>query len=648
MGHRGQHRPTALKKRLVADIETNGLLDKLTKLHSITIEDLDTGETWSCAHDPRYTSIEEGLAILSEADEIIGHNWIAFDDPAIRKVYPHWECKATLIDTMICTRTMWPDLWDRDTKLFEAGKLEAGLRKRHSLKAWGQRLGIMKDDFKSTDNWQTWSVEMQDYAEQDVTVTTALYRLILSKGDGWTDGLKLEHSFFKILEAQQKQGTPFNMAAAPALLETLVTRHGELEAELVNTFGSWEVKSFTISKRTFHRAIPGTWVTEARYSDKTGKRLKDYEGPERELIKEGDKMWKSKTITFNPGSRDHIAKVLKERFKWKPKKFTKTGKPEVSEETLSGLEHIPEAALVIEYLMVTKRISALSSGKEAWMRLAKLGDDGVYRIHGKINHMGAATSRVTHSRPNISQVPSLHNPKGPVPYGRDCRELFITTPGLKLVGADASGLELRCLAHYLGRFDGGYYTDLLLNGDPHTAMQLAAGLDSRDQAKTFTYALLYGAGDRKLGRIIDPTASPKLQTEIGSDARAGAEEKIPGFGRLTKGVKSKAKKTGTIKGLDGRIIPVRHAHAALNTLLQSCGAIVMKRATVIKPSLCTEYPWTQLMFNHDEWQDEVLPEDAERHGQNCVEAIKLAGEYYNMRCPLDGEYNIGDNWAATH
>lgn len=619
------------------------------------MEDPDTGETWSCADDPRYTSIKEGLAILSEADVIIGHNIINFDIPALHKVYPDWTYKGDPFDTIIATRTIWPDLWKKDTKLVEAGRLDSQLRTRHSLLSWGQRLGIMKDDFKTTDNWQTWTKEMQDYGEQDVTVTTALFKLIESKGDQWKEPLQLEHDFCRIIEAQEKQGCVFDLHAATELHGKLNALKLDLEETLVETFGTWEVKSFTVSKRTHRRKIPGTWVTKERYSEKTGKRLKDYEGPETELIQAGDKMWKSKTITFNPSSRDHIAKVLKERYGWKPEVFTKGGKPQVDEDMLGGLAHIPEAKLIIDYLTLQKRISMLADGKQAWIKLAKRSNDGQQRIHGRISHMGAATSRVTHSKPNVSQVPAVRSP-----YGKECRALFTTTPGYKLVGTDASGIQLRCLAHYLGRFDEGVYAGIVTSGDPHTATLEAVERGTRDNGKTFFYAYIFGAYDKKLGSIYLPGDTAKEQKALGAKLRAKVENNIDGLGALAHSIHSKIakldsngrltilKKDAAIRGLDGRMVPIRSVSASLNSALQSAEAIIMKRATLIKQDICVGYDWRQVMFNHDEWQDECEPDFADLHGQNCVEAIRLAGEFYNLRCPLTGEYSIGDNWAETH
>lgn len=618
------------------------------------MRDPDSGETWSCCDQPGYMSIRDGLAILAEADVIIGHNILKFDLPALALVYPSWSPKQGVVirDTLTLCCLIWPDTYEKDSKLADRGKLEKHLIKRQSLKAWGQRLGVMKDDYSG--GWDLWSKEMQDYAEQDAEVTTALWNLIESKNYS-DEAIELEHDFQQIIIEQTANGFPFDFDKAVKLQGRLAERRLELEEELVETFGSWWVRTSPLqygSSMNRKRADLGE-VTIRRFSEKTGKELKPYVGPVIETIEKGLEYCPLRRVTFNPGSRDHIAKVLMERFGWKPPAHTANGKPKVDEDTLSGLDNIPEAALIIEYLMIKKREGQLGEGQNAWLRLAKRDDDGVWRLHGDVNTNGAVTGRCTHSRPNVTQVPSIKNAKGVVPFGKDCRELFIPGPGFVQVGADASGLELRCLAHYLGAFDGGNYTDLLLNGDPHVAMQEAAGLPSRDTGKRFGYAYLYGAGDVKLGSIIDPAASTAKQRKLGKAARASAESKLPGLGTLIKRVKTRAR-SGELRGLDGRLIPVRSAHSALNTLLQSAGAIVMKKATVVLHEIAGSNGWEhgtdfrQMAHVHDEIQSAVLEGIADEFGQAVVDAIIHSGDHFNFRCPLDGEYKIGRSWADCH
>jgi DNA polymerase I-like protein with 3'-5' exonuclease and polymerase domains len=208
------------------------------------------------------------------------------------------------------------------------------------------------------------------------------------------------------------------------------------------------------------------------------------------------------------------------------------------------------------------------------------------------------------------------------------------------VGVDASQLELRMLAHYMADEE---YINEIINGDIHTVNQNLAGLKSRDQAKTFIYALIYGAGDEKIGSVVGGNR------EEGRRLRERFLSGNPPFKALKSRVERAATK-GFLKGLDGRKIFLRHKHAALNTLLQGGGAILMKQGLVLLDELLKlntiDYKFVANI--HDEWQIEVKESQAECVGVFGIEAIEEASKYYNMRCPLTGEYNIGDNWYETH
>jgi DNA polymerase I-like protein with 3'-5' exonuclease and polymerase domains len=344
-------------------------------------------------------------------------------------------------------------------------------------------------------------------------------------------------------------------------------------------------------------------IVEERWSEKTGKRLKDRVTP------------------FNVASRQQVAERLSAKGAvWND--TTPSGKPKVDETTLKQNEHVPEAVLVLEYLTLQKRYGMLKSWLDA------VQDDG--RIHGRVNTCGAVTGRMTHSSPNMAQIPSdsLY------------RQCFVVPEGSKLVGIDASGLELRMLAHYMNDAE---YTDLILNGDIHTYNQEAAGLETRAQAKTFIYAFLYGAGDAKIGSI------------VGGSSRKGAQlkdrflDKLPSLSMLINKV-ARHGVIGSLPGLDGRRVLIRSEHAALNTLLQSAGAIVMKQALVIATDKLATYgyPYKLVAQVHDEFQVEVPEEYAQQVGAVFRNAIREAGRQLNLRCPLDGEFNIGNNWAETH
>lgn len=591
---------------LIFDLETNGLLDDVTTIHCMVIKDTETNEVSSYIG----SHVSLGLDRLQDADLLVGHNVIKYDIPVIEKLYPRFKVdKSKVFDTLVATRLIWSNIKDHDVKLMREEKLPKKLYGSHSLEAWGHRLGNYKGDYKG--GWETFSQEMLDYNIQDVEVTDTLYQKILSKEYSRT-ALELEHGVAWLMAKQERNGFHFDTPKAALLYSKLVQRRGELERELKDYFGSWVVQLPDFIPQVNNKKLGYT---------------------------KGVPVKKSKTIEFNPSSRDHIADRLINLYGWKPIDFTEGGKPVVDENVLSTLDY-PPCKLLTEYLLIQKRAGQLSEGQQAWLKCEKNG-----KIHGSVNSNGAVTGRATHAYPNIAQVPS-----GGSQYGPECRELFTVPSTWFLVGADASGLELRCLAHYMAKWDGGKYGDVLLNGDIHTANKEAAGLAERNQAKTFIYAFLYGAGDAKIGTI------------VGGDAGAGRKLKhkflrsLPALGRLVEAVQEASKK-GFLTGLDGRKLHVRSSHAALNTLLQSAGALICKKWLLIleedlqaagfKHGWDGDYAFSAWV--HDEVQIACRTKEvAETVAKLAVDAVRKAGEAFEFRCPLAGEAKIGRNWSETH
>jgi DNA polymerase I-like protein with 3'-5' exonuclease and polymerase domains len=541
------------------DIETN---TKHDHIWCCVTKTGDSIEVWTEA---------KGLRdFLRQDDLVITQNGIGFDCPLLNQ---YWNTKIRLSqckDTLIMSRLINPNR-------------EGG----HSLEAWGQKLGYPKIDFKDYDAGL--SDEMVQYCIRDVELLEKVYYELEKEKHtlGFSDqSVDLEHKVAAIISRQERRGFRLNVPYAMVLASTLRDKAGTIERELQSVFPP---------------------IVTERYSDKTGKRLKD------------------DVEVFNPGSRQQIAKRLQEKG-WKPEKFTEKGQAIVDEVVLSKVD-IPEAKQVAEFLLLQKRVAQVSS----W--LESVGDDG--RVHGRVITNGAVTGRMTHHSPNMAQVPSSSSP-----YGEECRSCWTVDEGYKLVGIDASGLELRMLAHYMKDAD---YVREVCEGDIHTKNQNAAGLPTRPQAKTFIYAFLYGAGPAKIGSV------------VGGGAKEGQRlidsflNNTPSLKTLRAKVERMAEK-GFLPGLDGRQLQVRSAHSALNTLLQGAGAIVMKQAlAILDQSIKKNYIDAHFVANvHDEWQIEVQEEDAELVGKLGVQAIQQAGEVLKLRCPLTGEFRVGNNWKDTH
>lgn len=336
--------------------------------------------------------------------------------------------------------------------------------------------------------------------------------------------------------------------------------------------------------------------------------------------------------------RDLIAKQCL-KLGWKPTKFTDGGKPRLTDggqpvETLSRIGDFGE--FLSEWYVYNHRQSSIRG------YLKHIRKDG--RIPSVCNPCGTNTFRAKHSViANIPRVTSL--------FGKEMRELFGVPRGRLQVGADLSGIELRCLAHLMGDLA---YIDLVVNGDVHTFNQEAIGLnpggEGRDIAKTFIYALIYGATDKKLGKVIGGTQKD------GSKARRALMTRLPRLDKLIKRI-SKFAERGWVPSLDRRKVYVRRdfqgrvdTRTALNTRLQSDGAILSKRAMVIadEKRIINRWDAHQIIWYHDELQYETDPEIGADVGGMLVESMEEAGRYYNMKLPITGEYKIGHNWGDCH
>ena len=587
--------------RLTYDCEADALLDELTVIHSLCIQDIVSGKEYSFADQDGYRPIAEGLAMLENAQEIWAHNGICFDTRALRKVYPTWWFKGKSMDTLVMSRLLFPDLWDKDMRSRKIGNKK--LWGSHGLEAWGYRVNVQKGDFGKQNGWEHWSEEMQRYCEQDVRVLTALVKLF--EGMGYAQkAIDLEHEFQEIIADMEINGVPFDVPAAEKLAAEITIDVEKYRIEVAETTPPWE----------------------EIFMPKSNNKTRGY-------VK-GEPFIKYKP--FNVGSRQQIIKYFKEKYNWEPDEFTDKGNPKIGEDTLRALPYV-EADLFANYFERAKVLAQLSTGKQAWLKNVVNG-----RIHGRVNTVGARTRRCTHSGPNLAQVPSPRAWRGD-----DCRRLFYAPEGWVFVGADMSGLELRMLAHYLHPYDGGEYANQVLNGDIHTINQEAAGLPTRDNAKTFIYGYLYGAGDEKIGEIVDPLANQTAKKARGKQLRSSFLRRLPALKRLGDAVKVAHRQRKGVNAPDGGYILSISEHSALNTLLQGAGAVACKMWAIVTWEMIREQGLedkVQAVLNvHDEQQMLVKEGYEEQVGKIMEQATTKAGERLGFKIRLDGEYKSGRN-----
>ena len=547
-------------KRIVVDIETDSL--DATTIHCVVIK--EGGEVHTYTPD----NLSDCVGHIEAADIIVMHNGVSFDAPVLKRLLNVDIPLNKIRDTLILSQMVNP--------MRDGG---------HSLEAWGKSLGYPKIDYQ---DFTCYTEEMLKYCIRDVEITDKVYISLLPNLKMFSPrSIKLEHQIRAVIDQQERNGFQLNVQEAMILMGRLSDEAEGIKADLQERFPP---------------------ITEVRYSEKTGKRLKD------------------KVTVFNPASRKQIAERLSE-LGWKPHAHTDKGHPIVSEEVLERVD-IPEAKLVARYLLLEKRVSQIKS----WIEAAD--DEG--KVHGRVLTLRTITGRMAHTSPNMAQIPAVYSP-----YGKECRDVWTTScDNNVLLGCDASGLELRCLAHYMNDPE---FTREVIEGDVHTANQRAAGLPTRDNAKTFIYAFLYGAGAAKIGKIVNGSSKDgqKLINTFLTN--------MPALKVLRNKV-SKLATRGYVIGIDGRVLQIRSEHAALNTLLQGAGAIICKEwlKYITLQATKRNLDYRLVASIHDEYQFEVRKDQAEEFGEVTKKAMKLTEESLHVRCPLDSEYKVGNTWAETH
>jgi DNA polymerase I-like protein with 3'-5' exonuclease and polymerase domains len=597
---------------LIFDCETDGLYDQATKVHCIVIYDLNLEQTFSYGPD----SIAAALAHLATADVLIGHNVIFYDIPVLQKLHS-FDSKSRIVDTLICTRLIWPKelLYELDTEQYT--EVPKKLRGSAGLKAWGYRLADNKINFK---DFLEYSQEMLDYCIQDVAVTTKLFKRIQEQNYA-EPALKLEHDFALAINKQIRSGVPFDLDAALDLVDDLRAKQSKLETQLKELFPpieheSWFTPKVNNANRGYVKGVPFRKVT----------------------VEE-----------FNPGSRQQIADRLRNQYGWVPEQLTEKGNPVLNDDVLAQLPY-EETKTLAEYMLIDKRLGQIADGNNAWIKLVNSDD---LRMHGDVVTNGCITGRCAHRYPNMGQVPAGYSP-----YGKECRSLFYAPNGWDLIGIDAKALELRCLAGYLAIWDNGEYASLVVNPevDIHTYNQEQFGVETRDISKRLLYGMLYGCGAVKAGTIIDPNEKdPDKLKRLGRNAIDGFMNGVPALKKLKEQIESTLTERKYLIGLDKRALYCRSSFKGLNVLLQSAGAILMKQVVVnihnnIEQNLGLPYGkgWEQLLMIHDEVQLTCYSEYTEAIREQAMMAFPQAQEFFDFRCLIEGDSRVGHNWAETH
>ena len=638
---------------LVFDIETNGLYADVTKLFCLSVYNTDTQEMKQYDDVHAEQGVHELYAAWKRGVCLCGHNVINYDLPTLAKLFPWFEITHDMhkdvVDTLVLSRLIYSHIEDMDAGLIRKKQLPSKLYKSHSLKAWGYRLGELKGTYgEEEDAWACYNPEMLAYNKQDVVVTVKLYEK-LSSYDYAPKAIKLEHEVAWLMSKQEKNGFPFDLNKAKELEATLRARAGVLTAKLIQIVPRIPDKIF-VPKRDNKRLGYKAGVPVQKYKD------------------------------FNPNSRQQIEWLLRAHYGYSPANIDcydvedtyaddvdfSQCRLKINDESMKFMKEDPQApdevkavvSVLEESLMLKKRLGQLADGKNAW--LSMIGKDG--NIHGSVIPNGAVSGRATHSRPNVAQVPHVGSP-----YGKECRELFRVPDGWWQAGIDACGLELRCLAHFMYKYDGGQYAHTILNGDIHTMNQKAAGLPTRNQAKTFIYAYLYGAGDYKIGKIIGGTAGQ------GKQIKKKFNKAIPAIAKLRQAVENalvdpidyrqchgKPKVTWKrhfLYGLDRRKLHVRSPHSALNLLLQSAGALICKKWIVTTEERLLarglRHGWNGdfalMAWIHDEQQIACRTEEiAKIVCEEAQQAMRDTQKYFNFHVQLDTEGIIGHNWFDCH
>jgi len=443
----------------------------------------------------------------------------------------------------------------------------------------------------------------------------------------WERALQIEQDIQRVMSKQAHYGVYFNKQQAEDLVDELTYVMEELEEEILPLFHmDLEIP--------YKHPVNKPFLKNGDYSINVKRWFEDDDNSRGSTV--GGPFSRIRWTRLALSKRQRVCNQLLE-MGWKPTFKTDKGNPQIIRQGVVCPALCKIKGGIGEQLSQWYIYSHRRGQIKGWLKLLRTDN----RLSASAIVCGTNTGRMRHRV--VVNVPKAASY---VAYGSEMRELFTVPDTSKiLMGVDAAGLELRMLCHYMNDKE---YTRILLHEDIHSHNQRTAGLPDRDSAKTFIYAFLYGAGDAKLGSIVGGGARK------GRELRARFLSGLPTLERLTTRV-SKASERGYLRGIDDRRVYMRRGdrgeiqtHKALNTLLQSTGSIVMKMAAIVFDEMSKDYDCHQVLNMHDEFQIEALYEDLDVLWHMMEESIKIAGEIFELRIPLEGECKVGINWAMTH
>lgn len=593
---------------IVADVEADNFLDEAKNIWQLTLAERQPSGVW--VYDSyHHETLTAGLKRLQQAEQVVGHNFIAYDVPLIHKLTGVVINTDNVVDTLVLSRLGNPNRPEG-----------------HALGSWGQRLGIPKP---AHEDFSKWTPEMEHRCLKDVEINVKVFEILEPMLTGMPVACDIEHkvavSIFKMVQA----GAHFDEVKARELLNTLLT-----EAE----------EAFAI----VDDLLP--CVYKPKDKPKSLKKPPNRAHWAHGILDAGVEFQEVKYVKLSVGSREDVVRYLVDKYNWEPTAFTPTGRPKVNDEVLASLPW-PEAAPLASYFKIHKTLGYLNgeirNGKGGgWLHHVTKES----KLHAGFIPLTAVTGRPSCVAPNLQQVPTE----------KRVRQLFTARPGWTLVGVDADGQELRCLGHYLARYDDGAYGREVVEGDIHTRVQEMIGFHTRSGTKPVEYALLYGGGNAKLGMLalkdalsVGETLGHKSLEAVGRRIRKAIMNGLVGFKKLSDNVKDRAK-CGRLRGLDGRTLWVRSAHSALNLVLQSSGIIHMKMAIAMMDDALEDVGlirgthYELVLWVHDELQFECMPDYADLLGVTAAKCIEDAAVKLGFRVPMTGTYKVGNNWSETH